>query len=176
MGATKRSSQSLPLTRYTVRAGRHNFRPLMPVIPMRRVRGFAVEFVFGEACWYDIKKVGDHWNKLMGVTSALTWNDHNACMAAWRPMPELGLFSVAGYVNWPGKEKSWRVLGEIEAGESGRVECRFSAGAGWFKMGDMTHALDFVPAKCIRQVGMYFGGKPKAPHWMDIDAAMEYFT
>jgi hypothetical protein len=167
---------SLTLQRYTVQAGRHNFRPLMPVIPMRRVRGFAVEFVFGEACWYDIKKVGDHWNKLMGITRALSLNDRDACMIAWRSMPQPGMFSIAAYTNYPGRDISWRVLGEIEAGERGRAEARFTSGQAWFYMGDMNTALDFRAPALARQVGMWFGGRPKAPHWMRIDAAMEYFT
>jgi hypothetical protein len=171
---------SLTLQRYTVRAGRHNFRPLMPVIPMRRVRGFAVEAIFSEACWYPPEALADpadwdDWSKLLGVTQALSANNRNACMAAWRPGAVPGMIRIGAYANFPGSSIQWRELGHVEAGERIRIECRFSAGAAWFKMGDMTHALDYDPPRLVRQTGMWHGGNQPAPQWMWIEAAIEFF-
>jgi len=148
----------------------------MPIVPMRGVKGFALEFILDVSCWYNPKEIGDHWNKLLGVTQAFSWNDCNACMGAWAPMPERGLFSIAGYVNYPCKEKGWRVLGEIEAKQRGRIECYFNLGRAHFSMGDMDASLDFEPPSLVRQVGMYFGGRPKSPQWMQIEAAINYET
>jgi hypothetical protein len=171
---------SLPLTRYTVQAGRHNFRPLMPIIPMRRVRGFAVEAIFGDSCWYPPEALDDpsDWDdlsKLLGVTQAFSANSRNACMVAWRPGAIPCMIRIGAYANFPGSRIQWRELGHVEAGERFRVECRFSADTAWFKMGDMTHALDYSPPRLVRQTGMWHGGNQPAPNWMDIEAAIEFF-
>jgi hypothetical protein len=165
------------LTRYTAKKNRHNFRPFMPLPPKRGVEGFLVEFIFGETAWYDAKALGiDQWNKLLGITQAFTPNNWNACMAAFMPTPEPGLMAVAGYVNYPGREKDWRRLGEIECGTRGCIECFFEDGLAKFEHGDMKAALPFRPPALSRQTGMYFGGRKKTPHWMEIQADIFYYT
>jgi hypothetical protein len=166
------------MKQFTVKKGRHNFSPRIPLHIRRGVTGFHQAFVFDSSCWYDTKAVGDHWNKLLGVTSAFSWNDRDACMAAWRPMPERGMFSVAAYANFPGKARSWRVLGEAEAGEHCELDCFFDKpeGLATFEYKDMQARLDFDAPNRIRQVGMWLGGQPKAPHDMKITANIWFFS
>jgi hypothetical protein len=169
------------LTRYTVQKGKHNFSPMMPPIPRRKVRGFAVEFIFDASCWYPPEAITPpsdwhDWSKLLGVTQAFSANNRNSCMAVFRPGMEPGMMRVGGYVNHPGTDIQWRELGHVEVGERGRIECDFHLGRAHFSMGDMDFSLPYEAPKWVRQVGMWHGGNQPAPQWMQIEAAINYET
>jgi len=167
------------LKTYTVREGKHNFTPAMPIWPQRGVKGFAVEFIFTDYCWYPPEAITPpsdwhDWSKLLGITQAFSPNTRNSCMVAWRPGMEPYTIRIGAYANYPGRAMQWRELGHVETMERGRVECFFHLGRAHFSMGDMELSLEYEPPRIIRQVGMWHGGNQPAPQDMAIQAGIEF--
>lgn len=170
---------------YAVKKGKSDFFP--PEFPTLITFGRSIlrwTINIEANCWYDSLGTDNaDWNKLCGVTRAISANNVDSCMIAWRPLTtEPGYFEICVYENI-GKdnfphENNIRV---VTAGEQFTIEfqpalrdCMYDV---FFHRQNSMEHWDFSNFRqrftLFRRIGLWFGGNQKAPQEMYIRLGFE---
>lgn len=159
------------MTTYTIKPGQWNFRPLEPIRPRFVTKGFFGWAVFDESAWFDWGDDRDilDWNKLKGLTSYFSPNNRHSAMIAWRPSPEMNLFEITGYTNYPGKKAQHSGLKSLKAfaGEEIFFTCTINAFSVYYRIecGERQVEIEhkFWKRWIYREVGTSIGGANNSP-------------
>lgn len=168
---------------YTVRKGKNDFFPAeFPTLILFGKRSPIWSFSIEANCWYNSLGEDNHdWNKLGGLTRAISANNVDSLIIAWRPLAtEHGYFQVCiyeniGKTNQP-QEDNLRV---VAAGERFSVEFQPNPTSGqydvyFFRTSSMEHwgtSRFRQRFSLFRRLGLWFGGTSKAPQEMNIRAS-----
>lgn len=169
------------MIRYTIKAGKQNFKPREPIFP-RCAKGFEIKALLDKSCWWSSEDwQGDRdrqdWNKLAGITSAFSANNKRSAMIAWRPADVENTFLLTAYTNdrAGGFEAGMSGMSAIavKAGERFRAQCyiaeelfRHEAEYKIFTTsGELwcNHRFDAPWLPLYRQVGTWMGGADNSP-------------
>ena len=176
---------------YTIKKGRHRARPLVIGLWWNKT-SFRDEIIIDKSCWYDASKL-DHINKLFGVGflplwkaafywwpwlfAILTKNEHHKDSFRWgfRPAAEQELFEIYAYCYVNGQRVS-KIVGYAEAGKRYVRELERLPNMYYYYLkstnGVKILGSAMVPHNCKKKLqfalGFFFGGKPTAPHTMNV--------
>ncbi len=155
-------------TEYTVKEGRHDFKPNPSFLPFP-ARSFSGWAILDSSCWYNNLGVDNQdWNKLWGVSN---WPDFrknkNAFILAWRPYPfnrgwfELVLYENIGGKNYPQEAQPFVV--QANKPFNFRFQCwqgKYTLFVDENELGKQTAPFEF---RSIGWTDSWFGGNRKAP-------------
>lgn len=163
------------VTRYTVKPGKKNFRPIENPLPVFGAKGFEVYATFDRGGWCSIEDWnGDldwyDWQKLKGLTRFFSPNNKQSAMFAFRFDKEPEHYQVAAYTN----DEDGRFVASnyvtIEAQhDSIAAKCVFDS-EGYAHYTASTQGGEYInakhrlkPFKLSRRIGTYAGGYDNAP-------------
>ena len=165
------------MRKYTVQAGKHDFRPvdsLGIVAPWVKEATYKVRF--GPDCAYTLPGEDQaDWNKGGGFTFSLFSNTKNAVMWAWRWSPAIGRIQLCAYWHKGGKAFYAETENDfpfavalvedlvIRIFKTGKVwAVQFTAANGTFSR------ITTATGTPVRPIGLWFGGNRPAPKEMSI--------
>ena len=170
------------MRRYKVKKGKQAFRPSVSFCP-RWAMGFELTSRLTPSCWWSAEDwQGDadrsDWNKLGGMTFALSRNNRTAALIAWRPADLRNTFLITGYTN--DSKGGWQVGAEsigylvVSAGDTftctARLEQSMVATHVRYEIQNDTgesiwfyHQFDSPILPLYRQVCAWIGGANNAP-------------
>lgn len=171
---------------YAIRRGQHDFSPAEFPTLIAYGRSILRWKINLEAnCWYDSLDTDNaDWNKLCGITRAISPNNVDSLMVAWRPLAtepgyfELCVYENIGTSNFPHENNILIVM----AGEPFTIEFRPRPRE------DMMYDVYFLRSTSLqhwdwsnfrqkftlfRRIGLWFGGNQPAPQQMYIRVGFE---
>ena len=151
------------MTKYTVKPGKTNFRPLEPWTPIHKAKGFEVEFTIRPGGWCSQEEwEGDNdwqdWWKLKGLTRCFSANNKQSALVGFRFGKDPGTYEVCGYLN--DKDGGWKASPPVKiyAGKSNIITCVFEKGKAWYIGKGLNWSTPFDTPKLFRETGTYAGG------------------
>jgi hypothetical protein len=161
---------------YTCKQSAHDFTPNPFPRPYLFPVRCEVRFRLDASCWYTRDQLGSRWRawkKIKGLTGALSWNNSNSVMFAYRSTEVENLFELSAYVNYPGKKITAVPLGTFAAGEEQVGEIAFARTAAVFMWKNIEPVLiDFRRPWLMREIGPWFDSIAPAPHEMKMQAQL----
>jgi hypothetical protein len=177
-----KTKSAMNLQTYSVRKGKNDFSPPeFPTLILFGKRTPSWTFTIEANCWYDSLGADNlDWNKLGGITRAISANNIDSLLIGWRPLPtepgyfQLCIYENIGKTNQPQEDK----LRVVAAGERFSIEFQPNATTGQYDVYFFrTTSMEYWGTSRFRQrfslfrrIGLWFGGTSLAPQEMSIRA------
>jgi len=158
---------------YLIKKGKHYHKTLWRIYPHIGLSFLSYNVVFDPSCWYNIKKIGDHTNKLFGLGFGI--NHHkDSIRVGWRPVEDSDKIALYSYTYHNG-ERFIEAICKVSVNTKFNISIIIDYHGGKYKIvisdlkqkSIIEYSQDFNFYDCFDIWGFrlfpYFGGNPTAP-------------